>query len=153
MFLHDCAIAIWSLKGLIVKSPHLSILVAFLHQKNSITLQRMQMFSILSQTIAIELAISGLPPLQDTPPITTTDLLHVVSFWHGKILLTYYMRLIFDMKRFWHLVWIDLTSYNFSLFLFLFLCTFSKSMVCSFIRFCRVSPLLNSGTTLCFIEE
>jgi hypothetical protein len=29
------------------------------------------------------------------------------------------MRLIFDMERFWHLVWTNLTSYEFSFLLFL----------------------------------
>jgi len=42
----------------------------------------MQASSILSQVIAISLATSQLPPLQDTPPITTTDLLQVVDFQH-----------------------------------------------------------------------
>jgi hypothetical protein len=56
VFLHDCANAIWSLKG--IEGPHLSTLVTFLHQKVSITLQRMQVSSILSQAIAIGLATS-----------------------------------------------------------------------------------------------
>jgi hypothetical protein len=78
MLLHDCANAIWSLKG--KKSFHLSSLVTFFRQKVSITLQRMQVSSILSRAIAISLATSQLPPLQDTPPITTVDLLQVVNF-------------------------------------------------------------------------
>jgi hypothetical protein len=78
MFLHECANAIWSLKG--IEGPHLSSLVTFLRQKVSITLQRMQMSSILSQAIVVGLATSRLPPLQDTPPITTVDLLQVVDF-------------------------------------------------------------------------
>jgi len=80
VFLHDCANAIWSLKGL--KGLHLSTLVTFFHQKVSITLQKMQMSSILSQAIAIGLVTSWFPPLQNTPPITVTDLLQVVNFWH-----------------------------------------------------------------------
>jgi hypothetical protein len=50
-------------------------LVSFLRQKISITLQRMQMSSILSRVVVIGLASSRLPPLQDTTPITMTDLL------------------------------------------------------------------------------
>jgi hypothetical protein len=56
VILHDCANAIWSLKG--TKGLHISTLVTFLHQKVSITLQRMQTSSILSWAIAIGLANS-----------------------------------------------------------------------------------------------
>ncbi len=77
MFLHDCANAIWSLKG--TKGPHLSTLVIFLRQKVSITLQKMQASSILSWVVAINLTTSRLPPLQDTPPITMVDLLQAVN--------------------------------------------------------------------------
>ncbi len=56
VFLYDYANPIWSLKG--TKNPHLSTLVTFLHQKISITLQRMQVFSILSRTIVVGLATS-----------------------------------------------------------------------------------------------
>jgi hypothetical protein len=76
--LHDYGNAIWSLKG--PKSPHLSTLVIFLHQKISITLQRMQLSSILSWAVVVGLAISQLPPLQNTPPITIANLLQVVDF-------------------------------------------------------------------------
>jgi hypothetical protein len=78
VFLHDCANAIWRLKW--IESPPLSILVTFFHQKNSITLQKMQASSILNQTIAIGLGFFSLPPLYDTPPITTANLLQVVNF-------------------------------------------------------------------------
>jgi hypothetical protein len=54
----------------------------FFLQKVSITLERMQVFFILSQAIVIDLAISWLSPLKDTPPITTTDLLQAIDFWH-----------------------------------------------------------------------
>jgi hypothetical protein len=37
--------------------------------------------SILSQAIAIDLTTSQFSPLQDTPPITTTDLLRAIGFW------------------------------------------------------------------------
>ncbi len=50
VFLHDCANAIWSLKG--PKGLHLSTLVIFFRQKVSITLERMQASSILSRAIA-----------------------------------------------------------------------------------------------------
>jgi hypothetical protein len=49
MFLHDCVHAIWSLKRL--KDLHLFVFVTFLCQKNLITLQWMQAFSILSHVI------------------------------------------------------------------------------------------------------
>ncbi len=39
----------------------------------------------------------------------------------GKIWPTYCRWLVFDMERFWHLVWANLTSCNFSLFFFLIL--------------------------------
>jgi len=80
MFLHDCANAIWSLKG--IKGPHLSTLVTFFHQKVLITLQRMQTSSILSQAVALGLATFQLPPFQNTPSITMADLLQVVWFFN-----------------------------------------------------------------------
>jgi len=79
VFLHDCANAIWSLKG--TKGPHLSTLVTFICKKISITLQTMRASSILSRAVAIGLTTSWFPPLQDTPPITTVDLLQAVNFW------------------------------------------------------------------------
>ncbi len=39
-------------------------------------------------------------------------------FWYGKIRLTYYKWLIFDMDMFWHLIWANLTSHKLSLFFF-----------------------------------
>jgi hypothetical protein len=78
VFLHDCANAIWSLKG--TKGFHLSTLVTCLRKKISITLQKMQMFSILNQVIAIGLVMARLPPLQNTSPINTTDILQAVDF-------------------------------------------------------------------------
>jgi hypothetical protein len=63
-----------------VKGFHLSTLVFFFRQKVLITLQRMQVSSILSRTVAIGLATSKLPPLQDTPPITTVNLLQAIGF-------------------------------------------------------------------------
>jgi hypothetical protein len=52
----------------------------FLRQKISITLQKMQVFSILSRPIVVGLVTSQLPPLQDTPPITMADPLQAVDF-------------------------------------------------------------------------
>jgi hypothetical protein len=72
-FLHDYANAIWSLKG--IEGLHFFTLFTFLCQKVSITLQKMQVSSILSWVVVVGLIISWLPPLQDTPPITTIDLL------------------------------------------------------------------------------
>jgi hypothetical protein len=40
----------------------------------------MQTSSILSQVVAVSLVISLFPSLQDTPPITTTNLLKDVDF-------------------------------------------------------------------------
>jgi hypothetical protein len=73
VFLHNCPNAIWNLKG--IEGPHLFTLVTFLHKKVSITLQRMQMSSILNWAIAASLVTSQLPPLQNTPPIAMADLL------------------------------------------------------------------------------
>jgi hypothetical protein len=56
MFLHDCANAIWSLKE--SKGPHFSTLVIFLCKLFLVTLQKMQVSSILSQTIVVGLIIS-----------------------------------------------------------------------------------------------
>jgi hypothetical protein len=78
VFLHNCANAIWSLKGL--EDLPLFVLVTFLWQKNSITLQRLQTSFILSQAIVGSLATSQLPPLKDTSPISTIELLQAVDF-------------------------------------------------------------------------
>jgi len=78
MFSHDCANAIWNLKGL--EGPHISIMVTFIYQKVSITLQRMLAPSVLNRVVVVGLAISQLPPYQDTPPITTFDLLQAIDF-------------------------------------------------------------------------
>jgi hypothetical protein len=78
VFLHNCANAIWSLKR--PKGLFLSVLIIFLQQKNLITLQRLQASSILSRAIVVSLAISQLSPLKDTSPISTTNLLQVISF-------------------------------------------------------------------------
>ncbi len=83
VFLHNYVNAIWSLKRL--EGLHLSTLVTFFRQKVLITLQRMQMPSIVSRAIVVGLTISQLPPLQDTPPITTTDLLQAIGVWHQNM--------------------------------------------------------------------
>jgi len=46
----------------------------------------MQVSSILNCAITIGLDISRLPPLQDIPPIITTDLLQVVDFLHMNMI-------------------------------------------------------------------
>jgi hypothetical protein len=51
-FLHNFANAIWSLKG--TRGLHLSTLVIFLRKKVLITLQKMQMSSILSWAIVVD---------------------------------------------------------------------------------------------------
>jgi hypothetical protein len=78
VFLHDCVNVIWNLKR--PEGLHLSTLVTFLHQKVSITLQRMQVSSFLNRAITIGLTTSRHPPLQDVPPITTTNLLEAIGF-------------------------------------------------------------------------
>jgi len=78
VFLCDCANAIWSLKG--IKGLHISTLVTFLLKFFLITLQRMQKSSILSWVIVVGLAISWLPPLQDTPVITMVNLLLIINY-------------------------------------------------------------------------
>ncbi len=122
VFLHNCANVIWSLKGL--ESFHLFIRVTFFHQKISITLQKMQAFSILSWEVAIGLTTSWLPPLPsrhtfhrhgrhivDCRFLTSRN---VPSPWP-----TYCRLSIFDIEKFWHLVWGNLMSCKFSIFLFL----------------------------------
>ncbi len=78
----------------------------------------MKIFHNVRSNQMIGLATSQLLPLQDTPPIATTDLLQTIDFWHGEIWPTCYKQLVFDMERFWHLVWVNLMSYKFSLFFF-----------------------------------
>jgi len=46
----------------------------------------MQTSSILSQAIIVTLIISRLPPLYESPPITTIDRLQAVDCWDGKFL-------------------------------------------------------------------
>ncbi len=60
VFLHNCAKAIWNLKRL--DDFPLFVLVTYLRQKNSITFQRIQTSSILSQAMVVGLTISWLPP-------------------------------------------------------------------------------------------
>ncbi len=115
VFLHDCANAIWSLKW--IEGPHLSTLVIFLCQKILITLQRMQVSSILSRVVAVGLTTSQLPPLQSTPPITTADLLQAIGFWHINMA-DLPQWLVMEMERFSWLLWTNLMSYHFSLFLY-----------------------------------
>jgi len=55
----------------------------FFHQKISIMLQAS---SILSWAVVIGLATSWLPPLQDTPLITTVDLSQAIGYWDGGFL-------------------------------------------------------------------
>jgi len=56
MFLHNCANAIWSLKR--PKDLPFSVLVIFLQQNISISLQRLQASSILNRAVVIGLATS-----------------------------------------------------------------------------------------------
>jgi hypothetical protein len=77
-----------------------------------------------------KLTTSQLPPLQDTPPISTTNLLQMVDFLYGKIWPTYYKRSILYIDRFWFLLSPNLTYCKFLFFFSLSFCTFLKSMVC-----------------------
>ncbi len=56
VFLHNCVNTMWNLKRL--EGPHIFILVIFIHQKISITLQRTQTFSNLNQAMVISLTTS-----------------------------------------------------------------------------------------------
>jgi hypothetical protein len=102
----------------------------------------MQAPSILSRAIVLGLVTSWLPPLQDTPPIIMANLLQVMGFLHGEILPTYSKRSIFDMERFLHLVWANLTSCKFSLFLFLI----------SFVHFSNYNVFINKVLQGCSIS-
>jgi hypothetical protein len=114
VFLHNCANAIWSLKG--PKGPPLFALIIFF-EKISITLQRMQTSSILSQAHRPSYFPTSTHSRHTShlhnQPIASSQFLT----WRNmaEILRT----IIFDMERFWHLVWANLTSCKFSLFLFL----------------------------------
>jgi hypothetical protein len=98
MFLHDCANAIWSLKG--PEGLHLFVLVTFLCKKISITLQRMQMSSILSwdshrlnyfliSTVSRHACHHQGQPIVGCQFLTwrnMANLLQAVGFGHGEIL-------------------------------------------------------------------
>jgi hypothetical protein len=83
VFLHNCAYTIWSLKGL--EGFHLFVLVTFLCQKNSITLQKMQPSSILSWEIVVGLAMSQLQRFKTHLPSPKP---------------TYYKQSIFDIDKY-----------------------------------------------------
>jgi hypothetical protein len=117
MFLHNYANAIWSLKE--PKCLPFFVLVTFLWQKISITLLRLQASSILGWVTTVGLVTSWFPPFQNTPSISTTNLLQVTDFWYETNMTELLQASIFDMDRFWHLVWANLTSCKFSLFFFL----------------------------------
>ncbi len=80
VFLHDYVNAIWNFKG--IKGLHLFTLVTFLPQKVLITLQRIQVSSILIWVVIVSLVTSRLPPNQNTPSITTINVLQAIGFWH-----------------------------------------------------------------------
>jgi hypothetical protein len=80
VFLHDYANAIWNLKR--TKDIHLSTLVTFLHQIVSVG-HITEDANIFHLKLGNSHRLSYFPsstPLQDTPPITTTDLLQAVDF-------------------------------------------------------------------------
>jgi hypothetical protein len=66
VFLHDCANSFQSLK--VIKGPHLSTLIIFFCQKVSITLQRMQKYSIFSWAITVGITTFQLPPYKTHLP-------------------------------------------------------------------------------------
>jgi hypothetical protein len=66
MLLHDCANAMWNFKR--PKGFSSFCLDYFFTQKFSITLQKMQASSILSQAVAVSLTTYQFPPFQDAPP-------------------------------------------------------------------------------------
>jgi len=78
----------------------------------------MNIFHNVGPNEMVGLATSQLLTFQNTPPIATTDLLQTIGLWHEEIRPTYYKWLVFDMEKFWHLVWVNLMSYKFSLFFF-----------------------------------
>jgi len=55
-------------------------LVTFFSSKSLVTLERMQVSFILSRVIVVNLITFRLPPLQDTSPIITADLLQAIDF-------------------------------------------------------------------------
>jgi hypothetical protein len=73
---------------------------------------------------------------QTPTPLGCTSFHHSQFITDGRFLtwrntIDLLQKSIFDMETFWHLIWTNLTSCKFHPFsFFLFLCTFSKSMVC-----------------------
>jgi len=115
--------------------PFFFVLVSFLWQKNSITVQRLQASSILSWAIDVGLTTSWLPPHQNTPPISTTNLLQAIDFWYEKnTTKPTTSNRFFDMDRVWHLVWTNLTSCKFSLF-FSYAFVHFPNLLCLSIKF------------------
>jgi membrane glycosyltransferase len=99
---------------------------------------------MLNWVVAAGIAASQLSPFQDTPPMTTAYLLEAIDFWYEKmkkIRMTYDWGLIFDMERFWHLVWANLMSCKFSLSLFLIPLYIFQASMSSKIMFCRVAAM------------
>jgi hypothetical protein len=71
VFLHDCANAIWSLKG--PKGFHLSILVIFFFSKKFKHIAKG--VSIFHLKLGSSHKLPNFPPFEDTPPITMADLI------------------------------------------------------------------------------
>jgi hypothetical protein len=75
IFVHDYGNITWGMKWL--EGYPLLFWFFFFGQIISITLQKIQTSSILTQEVAIGLATFELTPFQDLPPIPTIDLLQV----------------------------------------------------------------------------
>ncbi len=117
MFLHNCANVVWSLKGpkgsfsfclgyfsLTKKFNHIAKVASILHLKSGDSCRPNYFLT--------------------STPLGHISHLHtwlIASDWflYEKIWSTSYKRSIFDMDKFWHLVWVNLTSCKFSLFFFL----------------------------------
>ncbi len=100
------------------KGPSSFYLGHFSSSKNSITLQRMQTFSILSWAVTIGLATSQLPPLHDTPPITMCQFF---TYKFGQPIVGSQLRTWKDFHNYFEPTWHPIIS-PFSLILLL--CTF-----------------------------
>lgn len=67
-------------------AKHVSCVIIFWDKPYPITntLQRLQAFFILSQTVVLGLATFQLQPFQNTPSIFTINLLQAIDFWHRE---------------------------------------------------------------------
>jgi hypothetical protein len=96
VFLHNCINVIWPLERM--KKCFFFSFDYFFHKKISITLQRMQTFFILRQTIVVGLATFW---FLNTPPISTADLSIASNrFFTWRNTINLHKQSIFHMQKY-----------------------------------------------------